>query len=483
MLTVRQTSFLFIALPLSLSSAAQHNPSPLSPYVKEDAPVLVLEHARLIDGTGAAPQEDMRIDIAGGKITAVEAAKAHSPYPPNAKVLDLTSKTLIPGLVGMHEHLFYPLPQRPRDGAALYGEAADSAPRLYLAGGVTTARTGGSLEPYTDLELKRAIDAGQMPGPKLDVTGPYLEGKGTFALQMHQLSDPDDSARTVDYWAAEGVTSFKAYNYLTADELKAAIDHAHAHGLKITGHLCSVGFRQAAALGIDNLEHGILVDTEFYPGKKPDECPSQRETVAYLEKSLDVEGPEVRAMIRDLVEHHVAITSTLAILETFGPNQPPMEREAAALKTLTVEAASDYLTNRSMVAQVGAGNKMLEKEMRFEREFAAAGGLLMAGCDPTGYGGVVPGFGDQRNIELLVEAGFSPVEAIRIATFNGATYMDKGVDIGSIAPGKDADIVVLGGNPVEKIENVEKVELVFKDGVGFDPAKLIQSVSGLVGLR
>jgi hypothetical protein len=205
--------------------------------------------------------------------------------------------------------------------------------------------------------------------------------------------------------------------------------------------------------------------------------------VAYLEKSLDVEGPEVRAMIRDLVEHHVAITSTLAILETFGPNQPPMEREAAALKTLTVEAASDYLTNRSMVAQVGAGNKMLEKEMRFEREFAAAGGLLMAGCDPTGYGGVVPGFGDQRNIELLVEAGFSPVEAIRIATFNGATYMDKDVDIGSIAPGKDADIVVLGGNPVEKIENVEKVELVFKDGVGFDPAKLIQSVSGLVGLR
>ncbi len=472
-----------LALSVSLSLAAQQKPSPLAPFIKEDAPVMVLEHVRLIDGTGAAPQTDMRIDIAGGKITAVQAAGAHTPYPPNAKVLDMTGKTLIPGLVGMHEHLFYPLPQRPAGGLALYGEAADSAPRLYLAGGVTTARTGGSLEPYTDLELKRAIDVGQIPGPRLDVTGPYLEGKGTFAIQMHQLADAEDAARTVDYWAAEGVTSFKAYNYLTADELKAAIGHAHAHGLKITGHLCSVGFTQAAALGIDNLEHGIAVDTEFFPGKKPDECPDPRAAEEYLENSLDVEGPEVRAMIRDLVAHHVAITSTLAIFETFGPNRPPMERENAALKTLTVEAAKEYLQRRSMVAESGGRGKMLEKEMRFEREFAAAGGLLMAGCDPTGYGGVVPGFGDQRNLELLVEAGFSPVEAIRIATLNGAEFMGKDATIGSIAPGKSADIVVLGGNPAEKIENVEKVEMVFKDGVGYDSSRLIQSVAGVVGLR
>jgi hypothetical protein len=119
----------------------------------------------------------------------------------------------------------------------------------------------------------------------------------------------------------------------------------------------------------------------------------------------------------------------------------------------------------------------------FEREFFAAGGLLQAGCDPTGYGGVVPGFGDQRNIELLVEAGFSPVQAIQIATLNGAKYMGKDATIGSIAPGKRADLVILGGNPAENIANIEKVETVFKGGVGYDPAKLIQSVSGLVGLR
>jgi imidazolonepropionase-like amidohydrolase len=482
MLIARRTTILCISLSLSLTSVAQQKPSPLSPYVKEDAPVLVLEHVRLIDGTGSAPQEDMRIDVAGGKITDLQAASAHSPYPPNAKVLEMTGKTVIPGLVGMHEHLFYPTPQKPEGGVALYGEAPDSAPRLYLAGGVTTARTAGSLEPYTDLELKREIDAGLLPGPKLDVTGPYLEGKGSFAIQMHTLADADDAARTVDYWAAEGVTSFKAYNYLTADELKASIDHAHAHGLKITGHLCSIGFRQAAALGIDNLEHGLVVDTEFFPGKKPDECPGFMPNLAYVEKTLNVEGPEVKEMIRDLVAHHVAITSTLAVIETFSPNRPPMERESAALKTLSLAAARDYLMGRSASA-VGVTGPGLAKEMRFEREFASAGGLLMAGCDPTGYGGVVPGFGDQRNIELLVEAGFSPVEAIRIATLNAAIYMGRDASIGSIAPGNAADLVVLGGNPAEKIENVEKVELVFKDGVGFDPAKLIQSVTGLVGLR
>jgi imidazolonepropionase-like amidohydrolase len=483
MLIARRTTFLCIALSLSLTSAAQQKSSPLLPYIKEDAPVLVLEHVRLIDGTGSAPQEDMRIDIAGGKITAVQAASAHSSYPPNAKVLEMTGKTVIPGLVGMHEHLFYPTPQKPEGGVALYGEAPDSAPRLYLAGGVTTARTAGSLEPYTDLELKREIDAGLLPGPKLDVTGPYLEGKGSFAVQMHTLADADDAARTVDYWAAEGVTSFKAYNYLTADELKAAIDHAHAHGLKITGHLCSIGFRQAAALGIDNLEHGLVVDTEFFPGKKADDCPGFVPNLTYFQKTLNVEGPEVQEMIRDLVAHHVAITSTLAVFETFVPNRPPMEREYAALKTLSLPAAKDYLVGRSGSAIPGIGGPSLAKEMRFEREFAAAGGLLMEGCDPTGYGGAVPGFGDQRNIELLVEAGFSPVEAIRIATLNGAIYMARDASIGSIAPGKAADLVVLGGNPAEKIENMEKVELVFKDGVGFDPAKLIQSVSGLVGLR
>ena len=479
------------ALPFALPLTAQQKPSPLAPYVEVSAPALVLEHVTLIDGTGSAPQPDMRIDIAGSKIIAVQPSNPSIPLPTGAKVVDLTGKTVIPGIVGMHEHLFYPLPQRPDAGNALYGEMADSAPRLYLAGGVTTARTAGSVEPYTDLELKKQIDAGLIPGPDLDVTGPYLEGKGTFALQMHQLADADDAGRTVDYWADEGVTSFKAYNYLTGDELKMAIRHAHFRGLKITGHLCSIGFKEAADMGIDNLEHGILVDTEFYPGKQTDVCPDTRSADSWMANNLDIDGPDVRSMIQDLVEHHVAVTSTLAIFESFVPNRPPMSVESAPLKTLSVEAAKSFLATRAFIADSPLASnqsrpdyaKLLKKEMQFEREFVAAGGLLMAGCDPTGYGGVVPGFGDQRNIELLVEAGFPPVQAIQIATLNGARYMGKAATIGSVAPGKTADLVVLGGNPAENIANIEKAETVFKGGVGYDPAKLIQSVSGLVGLR
>ncbi len=119
--------------------------------------------------------------------------------------------------------------------------------------------------------------------------------------------------------------------------------------------------------------------------------------------------------------------------------------------------------------------------MAFERAFVAAGGLLIAGCDPTGNGGTIPGFSDQREVELLVEAGFTPVEAIRIATWNGAVFLGKSDRIGSIAPGMEADLLVVKGDPSAKIEEIEKPVLVFKGGVGYDPAKLLESVRGRYG--
>lgn len=398
--------------------------------------------------------------------------------------MNLTGKTVIPGLVGMHEHLFYPTPQRGRDGVPLYGEMADSAPRLYLASGVTTARTAGSVEPYTDLSLKKMIDAGQMPGPKLHITSPYIGDYLGLAPQLHALSGPEDAGRTVDYWADEGVTSFEAYMAIKSDELKVAIEHANARGLKVTGHLCAVGFREAAALGIDNLEHGIVVDTEFYPGKKSDICPA-REAEEDFAKRLDIDSAPVKEMIRDLVAHHVAITSALAVFEATVANRPPMLKQARTEKALTPEAWSSYLRRRSAIAE--KNNPLdaaeLNKERQFERAFVKAGGLLLAGCDPTGFGGVLSGYGDQRGLELLVEAGFTPLEAIHIATQNGAIFLGEDGTIGSIAAGNAADLVVLGGNPDQNIDAVENVETVFKDGLGYDPVKLTQSVQGLVGLR
>ena len=456
----------------------------LKPYVSEDAPVLVLMHVRVIDGTGAAAAEDQRIDIEGGKIARVQSAKLRNAFPPNAKVLDLSGKTVIPGLVGMHEHLFYTASEGGKDGLPFSIEMIDSGPRLYLAGGVTTARTAGSMEPYTDLSLKKLIDKGETPGPKLRITGPYIGDLFGILPQFHSLAGAEDAGRMVDYWAAEGVTSFKAFMGIKPDELKVAVEHAHAKGLKITGHLCAVGFREAAALGIDNLEHGIIVDTEFLPGKKPGVCPVG-EAAEDFAKNVDVESAPVQDMIRDLVNHHVAVTSTLAVFEVSVPNRPAIAKMMRARDALSPQAWSTYLRVRSSIAEEGSPLSLvsLKKEMQFERDFVKAGGLLMAGCDPTSFGGVLPGLGDQRGLELLVEAGFSPVESIHIATQNGAVYLGESDQIGSIAAGKAADLVVIAGDPAQNIQEIENVQLVFKDGVGFDPVKLTQSVHGLVGLR
>jgi imidazolonepropionase-like amidohydrolase len=452
-------------------------------YVRLSELVVALQHVRVIDGTDTAPTEDQTIILEGGLIRAVGSAVS-TPTPAAATALDLTGYTVIPGLVGMHDHMFYPSPRTGRGVPPLYIELAYSGPRLYLAGGVTSLRTTGSIEPYTDLAIKKLIDSGVAPGPKIHVTGPYLEGPGAYTPNMHELTGPDDASKTVDYWANEGVTSFKAYMHITRAELSAAVEAAHKRQLKVTGHLCSIGFREAASLGIDDLEHGLMVDTEFDPGKAPNVSPPQPETAKAL-GSLDVESQPVQDMIRDLVAHHVAVTSTLSVFETFVGPRPPLE--SRVLDGLSPESRSDYLTTRARLSGFDAATSpeaaLLKKEMQFEHDFAKAGGLLLAGLDPTGYGGVVPGFGDQREVELLVEAGFTPLEAIQIATANGARFLGELDRIGTVVPGKSADLAVIHGNPAKDITDIEKVEMVVKDGVGYDSAKLIESVRGQVGLH
>jgi imidazolonepropionase-like amidohydrolase len=474
---------IYFFVSMALASGQTLSPQ-VRDFVKIDAPVVALTHVRVIDGTGAAPRENQTIVLSNGRIASVSDAAGAS-IPKDAQVLDLNGHSVIPGLVGMHDHLFYPM------GNIVFGEMAFSFPRLYLAAGVTTIRTGGSIEPYTDLEIRNQINRGEAPGPKMHVTGPYLEGKGTFAVQLHQLSGPEDATRTVNYWLDEGVDSFKAYNFITADELSAAILAAHKRGAKVTGHLCSIGFREAAALGIDNLEHGLLVDTEFFPWKKPGECPYTPQDMDFVSK-LDVNSGPVHEMILDLVKRHVAITSTLPVFEVEVPGRPSIQRRV--LDALSPEARSAFLENKVRMgdqarlkriygSEVSPMADAFKKEMEFEFAFAKVGGTLLAGEDPTGIGGVLAGFGDQREVELLVEAGFTPLEAIHIATANGAQFLGDADRIGTIAAGKAADLVVIKGDPSQKIEDIENTEIVFKDGVGYDPAKLLESVQGIAGSR
>jgi enamidase len=440
-------------------------------YVSVDTAVLALTHVRVIDGTGAPARADQTIVIRDGRIAAVGPA-ASTQVPQGARVMDMTGRSVIPGLVMVHEHLYYPT------GGGTYANLSESFTRLYLAGGVTAMRTGGNMNGYGEIGVARAIAEGRKPGPWIDATAPYLEGPNNFG-QMHALKDAEDARRIVSFWADEGATSFKAYMNITRAELAAAAEEAHRRGLKITGHLCSVTYAEAAAAGIDNLEHGFFAATDFVTDKRPDTCPGQGTGQATIAQ-LTPDDARFRTLVQTLIRENVAITSTLTIFETFVPGRPL----PPGLDVLTPELREQYTQRHAQTARNTNSNytALYPRAAALELAFARAGGLLVAGTDPTGGGGVVPGYSNQRAIELLVESGFTPLEAIRIGTLNGATYLGRADQIGSIAVGKQADLVVLTGDPSTTIADVRRVELVFKQGVGYDPQKLIESVRGRVGL-
>jgi enamidase len=459
--------------PSGVTLAAQRPPisDAIKPFVAVDAPQVALVNARVIDGTGGPARENHTVIIRDGRIAAV-GETARTPAPAGARVIDLAGKTVIPGLVMLHEHLYYPV------GPGVYGQLGQSFVRLYLAGGVTTMRTGGNMNGFMDLNLKRGVEEGRVAGPAIDATAPYVNGANTF-VQMRSMADADEARRQVAYWAEMGATSFKAYMQISRAQLGAVIDAAHQRGLKVTGHLCSVTYAEAAGLGIDNLEHGFFAATDFVTDRQPDVCPGQgrgQQSIA----ALDERSPGFRALVRTLVERKVALTSTLTIFETLTPGRPVPPGLDVLLPVLKDQFAQNH--RRTADSKDSVYRELFPKAMALERAFVRAGGLLVVGTDPTGGGGVVPGYSNQRAIELLVEAGFSPVEAISIATLNGARYLGREAAIGTIAPGKQADLVVIDGDPSRVISDIRNVQTVFRVGVGYDPKALVASVTGRVGL-
>jgi imidazolonepropionase-like amidohydrolase len=463
-------AFLVAALPCgaqpadSLSAAVRQ-------FVEVGEPTVALTGVQVVDGTGRPAASGQTILIRDGRIAAV-GPDAEVEVPDGARVLDLAGHTVVPGFIGLHDHTFYMTRGR-------RVQLNVSAPRLYLASGVTTIRTTGAFSPYSELNLKRSIQEGQEIGPRMYITGPYLSGAGAMS-QMFQVGTPEDARRVVAYWADEGVDWFKAYTRIGDEELAAAIDEAHRRGVKVTGHLCSVSFQEAVALGIDNIEHGFFTNSDYVPDKQPGVCPPgvQRSLL-----EVDVEGEEVAATIRAMVEQGVAMTSTLPVYELGIPNRPPLEQRV--LDMLAPGARDEYLQSRADVASRDDAPmaELFPKAQAFERMFVEAGGLLAAGVDPTGMGGALPGYGDQRNYELLLESGFSPEQVIRIMSLNGARVLGEDEQFGSIEPGKLADLVVIDGDPVRREAEIRNVTLVFKEGVGYDAPALAESVKGLVGLR
>ncbi len=445
----------------------------LQSYVSVDAPVIVLTHVRLIDGTGAPPRDDHAVLIREGMIAAV-APTSQLTVPAGARVVDLTGHTLTPGFVGLHEHTYFRQTTRTT-------QMTVSGPLAYLANGVTTIRTAGSMFPYQELNMKQAIESGSLPGPRMHITGPYLNGAAGPESMNRGLRSPGEARRVVAYWAEEGATWLKLQGNLTRAIAGAIVDEAHKHRMKVTGHLCSLSFADAAALGFDAVEHGFITNSAYVPGKRPDVCPAEN---MRIQTEVDVTSPAVQASIRELAEKKVAVTSTLAVYETFSPGRftlHPRAMELLAPDTRAeVEAEYALLGTPSQSLVVTEG--LLKKMMAWERDFVRAGGLLGAGVDPWGTG-MLPGFGDLRNYELLVEAGFTPGEAIRIMSLNGARILSEDAQRGSVEVGKVADLVAIRGNPATTPTAIYDVVTVFRSGTGFDSARMLAAARGLVGIR
>jgi imidazolonepropionase-like amidohydrolase len=466
-----------VAVALTPALGLAQRPARLGPlvtrFVEADGPVAIT-NVRVIDGLGNPAVEGQTVVLSDGKIAAIGAAGSVT-VPAGARTIDGTGKTVIPGMVGLHDHSYYTTSGR-------VVQSNFSAPLLYLAAGVTTVRTTGANNPYAELNLKKSLEAGDLPGPHLFITGPYLTGGPTGAgSTMVALANEEEARRVVAYWAAEGVSWLKFYTGVSRAAMKAAIDEGHKRGLKFTGHLCSVPYREAVALGIDQLEHGLFANSDYDKTRKPDQC-SPNLMGSFT--GLDVGSDQVKATFKDMIDKGVGLTSTLVVYELFVPNRPPLDPRV--LEAMSPDAKNEYLVSRAQIAGSPNGGIPLDifkTGMAYELAFYRAGGLLGSGVDPTGNGGAVFGYGNQRNVELLVEAGFTPVEAIKVATSNGAKVLGIFGQTGSLAVGKNADLVLINGNPAATIADIRKVELVFRDGIGFDSAKMIEAVRGLVGVR
>jgi len=459
--------------PLAAQSAAELSPGVRS-FVSVEGPTVALTGVSVIDGTGAAVRRDQTVVIENGRVTMVGPTSSVD-VPPGAEVHDLTGHTVIPGMIGLHNHMFF-MGAGGRESSGLF-----TSPRLYLGAGVTTIRTTGSRAPYGDLNTRAAIDAGQAVGPRMHITAPYVTGPGPAGGDMAVVSDPESARRFVRYWADEGASWIKVYTTIRRAELAAIIDEAHEQGIRVTGHICSITFQEAVDLGMDNIEHGYLTATDFDPRKQPDECPPNSMVVVGNEG--DPSGETARAVILSMVEAGVGMTSTLSVIEPMVKGREVLDERT--LEAMAPEVREDYVEMVNTIEstpQWPFTEDHLQNGMTFERGFIEAGGVLAAGVDPTGIGGAIAGYGDQRNYELLVEAGFDAPTVVKIVSANGAQILGLG-DLGTVEPGKIADLIVLDGDLAADPSVIRNTVIIFKDGVGYDSQKVLDSVKGQVGVR
>ncbi len=423
-------------------------------------PRLALVDARVIDGTGNPAVTGQTLLIEDGIIKLVgntNEIKVPDDY------LQIEGKTIIPGFVGMHNHLHMP-------GIPFLGE---SAAMLYLAAGVTTMQTCGSADPEAELDLAAKIARREADGPHIIPSAPYITGPGGNP-NMIIPRDAQHLRDTMDYWMDKEIRIFKVYRNIRPEDLEVVIRHAHEHGALVTGHLCSVTFEEAVRLGIDGIEHGLNSASDFRTDKVPGECSGGREFI----DDLPIDGSAVEDLFRQMISEGVYMTSTLSIYETSVPQR--VMADELTLRVMAPALREQYEEYKlSMAADQDDSTRLnrLKRIMAFEKKFADMGGMLVSGPDPGRHN--LPGFGDQRNFELLVEAGFPVEQAVKIMTSNGAGVLNMN-QAGVIAEGYRADLMILSGN-LGKAGDIRRVEFVSKGGFLYNSQRMIRQLAGRIG--
>lgn len=447
---------------LAVSSAGYTQGADADPktYLMDPATTFVLENARLIDGTGAPARERVTIIVDKGRIAVVGEGRMAGPA--GAKRIDLSGHTVLPGLVMMHEHINY------FSGAYVWDSQPGTVPKLLLAAGVTTVRTAGGEAPQVDLNLKKRIDSGAAPGPRLFVTGAYLNGAAGGFLGDTVVGTAGEGREVTAYWGARGATSMKVYSAVSPEALRGAAEEANRRGMHVAGHLGEISCTQAAEAGIHTIEHTLTSCAKDF-GIAPEAMGAFR---------YDPYSPIAKRLIALLVSKQIVMVATPAMTEPYDGT--PEELSMLSADQLrrheeNIKSPPPWLSPRAAMESWDAQHRA------FERDFVAAGGRLLIGGDASDFG-VVPGYANHRAMIALVQGGFSPLQVIKFATSDAASFL-KQDHLGTIAEGKSADLRIVKGAPDRQIEDIRNVTYVFKEGAAYGSAKLRNAAKGMLGLH
>jgi imidazolonepropionase-like amidohydrolase len=428
-------------LPQFVTSAARDGMANLAKvaarFSTQTPAVVAIRGGRLIDGTGKPALENSVVVLQDGKIVAV--GPASTPIPEGAQILDATGKSVLPGLWEMHSHF----------------EQVEWGP-IYLATGVTTARDVGNEREFI-VAARDAIAAGHGIGPRLVMAG-VVDGTSTFSLGIIRVDSPEQAREQVQKYKAEGFQQIKIYSSVKPEILKIVTAEAHRLGMTVTGHIPE-GMNAIEGIedGMDQINH-VRYLTEVMADPKTG--------------TVSADSPEAKKVIKLLLAHHTVVDPTVALFEILSH---PTDKPVSSFEPGILKVAPEL---RELLETMGTAPKNSEKAAaRFRtlletvRVLHQAGVPIVVGTDQS-----VPGFSVDREIELYVQAGFTPMEAIQAATLVPARAMGMEKESGTIEVGKRADVILVDGNPLENISDIRKVSVVVAGGRMYRPAALWTSV-------